>query len=150
MVAFDWQAWFDFVDPLVDGLSPVNRGLPYTEAMEIQAKVNEWLGRRFDLPWPATVEPSPMLYGQFITILPVVNGVTCSYSYDQADDGRESISLALLCRDERLEFVMTGEPGELTWNLTAKGSKFRISASAFCSDREDRAKTLERILRTLN
>jgi hypothetical protein len=149
MTMFDWKAWFEFVDPISASLvTQQGRQLPAAEAEEIQGRLSKELGRELLLKLPSDFEIGSAVFAQFITILPVVVGLPCSFQFSKGEDG-ECASIAVYRNAERLEFIVTGDSVEMAWALTSSEANYRMSGTVCCTDPADRASMIVKLLSTI-
>jgi hypothetical protein len=147
MEIFDWKAWFDFVDPISESLvKQQGRKLSAAEAEEIQSSISAALSRELALNLPSDVQVGSAVFAQFISIMPVVDGLPCSFQFSKGEDG-ECASITVYRNDERLEFFVTGDSVELAWVFTSPGSLSR--GTICCTHPADRASMMPKLLALL-
>jgi hypothetical protein len=149
MERFDWEAWFEFVDPISKELVAVpGRKLSADEAGEIQGRISKALARDLSLKLPSDFQVSCDVFAQFISITPVADGLPCSFQFSKGEDG-ECASIAVYRNAERLEFFVTGDSVELGWALTSTEGSYGIRGTVCCTDPADRASMLRKLLAML-
>ena len=146
MEIFDWKAWFELVDPISESLvTPQVRQMSATEVEDIQGRLGAALGRELSMDLPSDFEVGSAVFAQFITILPVVVGLPCSFRFSKGDD-EEWAAIAVYRNAERLEFSVNGDSAEMGWALTSTETKFRINGTVCCTDRADRESMILKLL----
>jgi hypothetical protein len=146
MALFNWKAWFEFIDPISESLlKQQSQKLSAAEVEELFERICKEWSREIPLSLDPDFQISSAVFAQFITILPVADGLPTSFQFSKGDGG-ECASIAVYRNAERLEFFVTGDSVEMAWALTSAEASYGMKGTLCCTDPADRASMIVKLL----